>query len=214
MKKTTRTLVVLLAAIMLFGMFTPTTAFAASNNSSAVMKRSTKDTKALVDAGEYYGWSAEVRTKSETPSKVVTSIRLYNGKNYIFNVTQTTQLKSSSIHTKYKIGGKNYVLAGIKISLKKYASGAGKRAVLEDKVNIAADTLAKYARKMGWSITEKTNYKNGVATCKHTYRNSKYQFTAVVKGQRKSGKIVLSYLRDGRASNAKAIKTWLKNYKQ
>ena len=211
MRKTTKTLVMLLTVVMMLGAFS-TTAFAATNNSSAVMKRSTKDTQALVNAGEYYGWSAEVKTKSQTPSTIVTSIRLFNGKNYIFNVTQTTQKKGSSIATKYNIGGKNYVLAGIKASLKRYASGAGKRAVLEDKVNIAADTLAKYARKMGWTVTDKTSYKSGVATCKHIYQNGKYKFTAVVKGVRKSGKIALSYTRDGRSSNKKAVKAWLKTY--
>ena len=213
MKKTTRTLVMLLTVVMMLGVFS-TPAFAATNTNSAAMKRSTKDTQALVDAGEYYGWSADVKTKSQTPSKIVTTIRLFNGKNYIFNVTQTTQKKGSSIATKYNIGGKNYVLAGIKASLKRYASGAGKRAVLEDKVNIAADALAKYARKMGWTVTDKNGYKNGAATCKHTYRNGKYQFTAVVKGVRKSGKIMLSYTRDRRSSSKKAIKAWLKTYAQ
>lgn len=213
MKKTTRTLAVLLVAIVMFGAFT-TTAFAATSNGNAVSKRSQKDTTALVNAGEYYGWSADVKMKSQTPSKVVKSIRLFNGKNYIFNVTQTTQKKGSSITTKYNIGGKNYVLAGIKASLKRYASGIGKRAVLEDKVNIAADALAKYARKMGWTVTDKNAYKNGVATCKHTYRNGMYQFTAVVKGVRKSGKIMLRYTRDRRSSSKKAIKAWLKTYAQ
>lgn len=211
MRKTTKIFTMLLVAIMMCGMFV-TSASAATTQKSAVLKRSEKDTEALTDAGEYYGWFATTKIKSQSATKVVTSVKLANRK-YIFNITQTTQKTGASIQTKFRINKKNYVLTSIKMSLKKYAIGADKRQILEDKANLAADTLAKYAIKMGWQVAETTNYKNGIAICTHTYKNNKYTFSSTVRAQRKGGTIVVSYTRDSSKSTAGKIKSWLKNYK-
>lgn len=66
---------------------------------------------------------------------------------------------------------------------------------------------------MNWAVSEKTSYKSGVVRCTHTYKNGKYTFKAVTIAKRQGGKYVISYTRDGSASTAKAIKSWLKTYK-
>ena len=212
MKKAITVVVSMLLAVFVT-LSSVSVAYAATPNSDPVKSRSTQQTRTLVNAGEYYGWTADVKGKSETPGKIVTSITLRNSSRYAFRVTQTTQRKGSSIKATFKIGGTVYPLNGIKNSLKKYANPADKKAFLEDKANIAAEKLAKYAKKMNWAVSEKTSYKSGVARCTHTYKNGKYTFKAVTIAKRQGGKYVISYTRDGSASTAKAIKSWLKTYK-
>ncbi len=212
MKKTITVIASMLLAVFV-ALGSVNVAYAAAPNSDPVKSRSTQQTRALVNAGEYYGWTADVKGKSETPGKIVTSITLRNSSRYVFRVTQTTQRKGGSIKTTFKIGGAAYPLEGIKRSLKNYANPADKKAFLEDKANIAAEKLAKYAKKMNWTVSEKTSYKSGVARCTHTYKNGKYTFKAVTIAKRQGGKYVISYTRDGSTSTAKAIKSWLKTYK-
>ena len=130
MKKTITVVVSMLFAVFV-ALSSVSVAYAATPNSDPVKSRSTQQTRTLVNAGEYYGWTADVKGKSETPSKIVTSITLRNSSRYVFHVTQTTQRKGSSIKTTFKIGGTVYPLNGIKNSLKKYANPADKKPSLK-----------------------------------------------------------------------------------
>lgn len=104
MKKTITVVVSMLLAVFV-ALSSISVAYAATPNSDPVKSRSTQQTRTLVNAGEYYGWTADVKGKSETPSKIATSITLRNSSRYVFHVTQTTQRKGSSIKTTFKIGG-------------------------------------------------------------------------------------------------------------
>lgn len=210
MKKTTRIIAVVLTIILSCCMFV-TPAFAATN--SPLKQRSTEYTNALVNAGAYYGWNSERKTVSETARKIVTSVKLKNSK-WSMTVTQTTAISSGRISNSYAIGGSTYSLSGIKKTLKKYAVGTDKRDALKDQAAIYATKLSDYATKRGWQTSFTNSYKNKKARQTVTFTNSKYKFKATVVCYRKSGKIVTSYLRDGKSSSAKAIKSWLAAYKQ
>ena len=85
--------------------------------------------------------------------------------------------------------------------------------MVKDRAGTAADGLTAYAESMGWTVSFSESYKNGTATVKQTFSNSKYKFDTTVSAQRKSGKIAITYTRKGVKSSAKAIKGWLKTYK-
>ena len=211
MKKITRnSLLVLAIVVLLAGFATP--AYAVTANVSPIQSRHSKDVAALTNAAEYHGWHADLRGKTGSPSKIVTIATLRNSK-WRMTVTVTTTQKNGRIGTTYKINKKAYTLNGIKTTLKKYAISADIRAMLEDEAAIKAEALKKYAIKCGWSVTQGESYKKGKANNKLTFSNSKYKFAAVVSCVRKNGKIVTSYLRENKSSSAKAVKSWLKQYK-
>lgn len=210
MKKTARIFAALMTIILSCCMFV-TPAFAAT--SSPLKQRSTEYTNALVNAGAYYGWNSEQNAVSETARKIVTSIKLKNSK-WSMTVTQTTAMSSGRISNSYAIGGTTYSLTNIKKTLKKYAVGTDKRNALKDQAAIYATKLSEYATKRGWKTSFKSSYKNKKAKQVVTFENGKYRFNATVTCFRKSGKIAVSYLRQGKTSTAKAIKNWLAKYKQ
>ena len=210
-KKITRNSLLVLAIVVLMGVFA-TPVHAAPANTSPIQNRHEKDLTALTDAAEYHGWFADTKLKPATSSKFVTIATLRNSK-WRMTVTVTTTQKNGRIGTTYKINKQAYTLNGIKTTLKKYAVSADIRAMLEDKAAIKAEALKKYAEKCGWSVTQGESYKKGKATNKLTFSNSKYKFAAIVTCMRKNGKIATNYLRENKASSAKAIKSWLKQYK-
>jgi len=206
-KVTTLTLALTLAMTWLFS----TNAFAAAK--SSIQKRADKQTAALTNYGDFYGWTPTVRVTNNTVSKVVKRITLRNSK-YVFDITQTTKKSGSSIATTFKVHGSKYSLNGIKLSLKKYAVKADFKSRLEDRAGLKADELMRKASKNQWTVTQATSiYKGGVAAVEQLVVNSKYQFKMTVSAVRKGGKIVLSYTRNGKACKAADIEDWLVNYK-
>ena len=110
MKKTIAVIISMLLAVFVMSSSVSVAYAAEAPNSDPVKARSTQQTKLLTNAGEYYGWSAGVKPKSETPGKIVTSITLRNSSRYVFRVTQTTQRKSDKYVISYVRDGQSSII--------------------------------------------------------------------------------------------------------
>ena len=211
MKKTIKCTVLMLAITMAMSMFSFTVS--AASTKSAIRTRADKETSKLVKYAEFYGWSPEVKVTKNAASQVKKVVKLSNSK-YTFTINQLTKKSGSNFKNVFKIHGKSYSLAGIKHSLKQYAVKTDIKKLLEDKAGVKADSLAQKASKNQWTMTSSTHtYKNGTAAIEQMFKNSKYQFTATVRATRKNGKVVLSYLRNGKTCKVSDIEAWLTNYK-
>ena len=203
MNKVTRIIVVLLATLLCVGAFSTTT-FAASSLASKAEKAKNQ----LVSYGEYQGWTAEVGSTKTTGSKAIITVTLRNSKHFFGNIAVTSTAKK----TYYRYKGKNYSLNGWKNSLKKYAVGADKKALLKTKAKKKGDSITKYAKGLNWTTSTSRSYKNGRAYYTLKVKNAKKTKTIVVIAQRKNGKVILSYKLGGKSSSLKAIKNWLSKY--
>ena len=199
-----------IVAMMMLSM--PVAAATPKSVSDPVKARNSKTINQLIKAGDYYGWTSEAKTLKESAGSIKTRVEMRNSKWY-YTVDVTVKIKNRRIMVDYQIKNKSYPLTSIKKMLKQYAVPADKRTVLEDAAAIAANKLVTYGQKMGWTTSTKDGYKNKTAVQTITFTNNQYKFTAVVKSYRKNGKIMTAYVRQGSASTAKAIKSWLKNYK-
>ena len=207
MKRFTRIAAVLLAAVIAVGMFSAP-AYAASG--SALKTKVEKAEKQLVNYAEYWGWTAKVGKTIVKTDRATIHVDLAGDKGCFNNITVVATAKK----VVYKYKGMNYTLAGWKSALKRYHGSY--KTVLKEKARVAGDSLQTYAKKRGWKITRGGSgekYKNGKAYDTLKFENSKYHWKATVIAQRKNGKIVISYTRDGKASDAKGIKDWLSTYK-
>ncbi len=205
----------MMAIVMVFTIVTvsPVSAQAATSSAkaSAIQTRADQQTKSVKDYAEYYGWLVTVKQYKTTGSDIRKTVKAVGAKG-IFNMKQITKKVGNRFVTTWYISNNKFSLTGIKTSLKKYASSADVRAMLEDSVGIKADSLDKAAVKNGWAVTRKASYKKGVAYEALTFNNSKYKFTAKVSAQRNNGKIVYKYWRQGTSCKASAITNWLKTY--
>lgn len=211
MKKITKCFTMLLAAMMMFLVFA-TPAQAATAVSDPVKREHTKQVSKLSNYAEYYGWSVELQSgKGDDVKNSVTIANIRNSK-YLFTIKVTSTRKGNNVRTSFKIHGRNYELAGIKLSFKKYAVQSDIRKMLKNTAAKKAESLQKYASKYFWQTSEKATFKNCKANHTLTFKNAKYSFKATIRATRKNGKIAISYLRDGYKSSAKAIKDWLGEY--
>ena len=178
-------------------------AFASTN----LENKAEKAEKALVNAAEYYGWTAEEIGRSNSGNKSIINVNLHNSKQIFKNV----RVVATDTKVTYRFKGKNYTLKGWKIGLKKHAISADKKAVVVNKAKTAADKLKSYAKKRKWTAKEVSHsYKNGKAIRVIRVKNEMFSKKITVITQRKDGKVALSYKLGGNKSSAKAIKKWLR----
>ncbi len=152
----------MMAIVMVFTIVTvsPVSAQAATSSAkaSAIQTRADQQTKSVKDYAEYYGWLVTVKQYKTTGSDIRKTVKAVGAKG-IFNMKQITKKVGNRFVTTWYISNNKFSLTGIKTSLKKYASSADVRAMLEDSVGIKADSLDKAAVKNGWAVTRKASYK-------------------------------------------------------
>lgn len=196
----TRCLVALMAIVMICSMSTPVFA------SSSLTQKAQKAEKALVNAAEFYGWTTDEVTKSNTSNKSIVTVNIHNSK-HAFNSVKVTATGKKVV---YRYKGKNYTLADWKLGLKNYAVKADKKAVVKNKTKAAIDKLKTYATKRGWTVKNVSNsYKSGKSVRVVRIKNEMFSKTVTVIAQRTKGKVAVSYKLGKSKSSAKAIKKWL-----
>ena len=204
-------LTIIVVCLLLVAFCVPVSAIEAPN-SDPMKAEHTKSMKALDDSATYYGWKAELKAKTDSPSKIVTVANVRNSK-YLYRVTITTvRTDKGGIKTTYKIGGTKYPLESVKAGFKKYAISKDVHKMLKAKAKEKAEALKQYGKSYFWEVSQKTAYKNGAGIATLKFKNQRYQFSATVSAKRSNGKISIKYTRQGEVSSAKEIKSWLKEY--
>lgn len=179
-----------------------------------VGRKSDAATKSLTSYANYRGWEVNTRVTKRTGKQVAKSLRIETASGTYFAFKQVTKKSGKKYATYFTAKGSKLTLKDVKRSISHYSNDKTVKSFLKARSKKAANSLATYGKKRGWTAKIATSTTSSRSISKITFRNGGCEFVAQVKVARNRKSPKKSYTLKGKASSAKGIKEWLEKYKE
>lgn len=204
--------IALLVVFTLVLTMAPINAQAAAKTS--IGRKSDAVTKSLTSYANYRGWEVNTKVTKRTKRQVIKNLRIETASGTYFAFKQVTKKSVKKYATYFTAKGSKLTLKDVKRSISHYSNGKTVKSFLKARSQKAANSLAAYGKKRGWTAKIAASTTSSRSISKITFRNKTYKFVAQVKVARNKKSPRKSYALQGKASSAKTIKGWLGKYKE